>query len=113
MAKYLGQGTMVPGKIEEDQVDSQWKSWSIGCDVHLKTVFVAVLVPNYDEGTIHRSVVTYETDYQSLQAMKTWLCALKKNMARRSVSLNRPPPPIARWCMRYKGPSAPLLSIRS
>ncbi len=46
MAKYLGQGTMVPGTIEEDRVDSQWKTWSIGCDVHLKTVFVAVLVPN-------------------------------------------------------------------
>jgi hypothetical protein len=98
MAKYLGQGTMVPGTIEEDQMKSQWKSWSIGCDVHLKTVFVAVLVPDYAEGTIDRSVVKYETDYRSLQAMKTWLCELKKNMGRRSLSLNRPPPIIARWC---------------
>lgn len=108
MAKYLGQGTMVPGAIEEDRVDSRWKSWSIGCDVHLKTVFVAVLIPDYSEGTIQRSVVKYETDYQSLQALKTWLCTLKKNMARRSSLLNRPPPIIARWCMPYTGHSSPL-----
>ena len=112
MAKYLGQGTMVPGVIEEDQVDSRWKSWSIGCDVHLKTVFVAVLIPNYEEGTLHRSVVKYETDYQSLQTMKTWLCELKKNMARRSLSLNRPPPTTVRWCMPYRRLSGPLLSTR-
>jgi hypothetical protein len=85
MAKYLGQGTMIPGTIEEDVVDSQWKTWSIGCDVHLKTVFVAVLVPDYVRGQIERFVVKYETDYQSLQAMKTWLLDFKKNMARRSV----------------------------
>lgn len=109
MAKYLGQGTMVPGVIEEDQVDSRWKSWSIGCDVHLKTVFVAVLIPNYEAGTLHRSVVKYETDYESLQTMKTWLCALKKNMVRRSLSLNRPPPTTVQWCMPYRGPSGPLL----
>jgi hypothetical protein len=113
MAKYLGQGTMVPGEIEEDRIASQWKSWSIGCDVHLKTVFVAVLVPNYDEGPLHRSVVKYAPDYQSLQAMKTWWLELKKNMARRSLSLNRPPPTIARWCRPYRMPSGPLLSIRS
>lgn len=113
MAKYLGQGTMVPGVIEEDQVDRRWKSWSIGCDVHLKTVFVAVLIPNYDEGTLHRSVVKHETDYASLQTMKTWLLELKKNMARRSLSLSRPPPPIVRWCRLYRGPSGRLLSIRS
>ena len=41
MAKYLGQGTMIPGAIEEDMVESQWKTWSIGCDVHLKTVCVS------------------------------------------------------------------------
>jgi hypothetical protein len=85
MAKYLGQGTMMPGIIEEEQVDSQWKTWSIGCDVHLRTVFVAVLVPDYVQGQIHRFVVKYETDYQSLQAMKTWLLGFKKSMARRSL----------------------------
>jgi hypothetical protein len=102
MAKYLGQGTMAPGVIEEERVDSQWKPWSIGCDVHLRTVFVAVLVPNYAEGTIHRSVVKYATDYQSLQTMKAWLLEFKKNMARRSLSLNRPPPTIDRSCMRCR-----------
>lgn len=85
MGKYLGQGTMVPGVIEEERVDSQWKPWSIGCDVHLKTVFVAVLVPDYAEGTIHRSVVKYATDYQSLQTMKAWLLDFKKNTARQSL----------------------------
>ncbi len=77
MAKYLGSGTMIPGAIEEQLVDSQWKTWSIGCDVHLKTVFVAVLVPDYAQGLIQRFVVKYATDYQSLQAMKTWLLDFK------------------------------------
>lgn len=85
MAKYLGRGTMIPGMIEEDVVDSHWKSWSIGCDVHLKTVFVAVLVPNYVKGEIQRFVVKYATDYQSLQAMKVWLLDFKKNMVTRSL----------------------------
>jgi hypothetical protein len=44
LAKYLGKGTMIPGVIEEDMVDSRWKTWSIGFDVHLKTVFAAVLI---------------------------------------------------------------------
>ncbi len=113
MAKYVGQGTMVPGAIEEDRMDSQWKSWSIGCDVHLNTVFVAVLVPNYEAGTIHRSVVKYETDYQSLQPMRQWLCGLKKNMARRNVSLSLPPPAIVRWSMPYRTPFDRLFSLRS
>ncbi len=77
MAKYLGRGTMIPGKIEEDMVDSRWKTWSIGCDVHLKTVFVAVLIPDYTKGEIQRFVVKYETDYRSLQALKTWLLTFK------------------------------------
>lgn len=85
MAKYLGKGTMIPGTIEEDSVDSRWKTWSIGCDVHLKTVFVAVLVPDYVKGKIQRFVVKYETDYHSLQTMKTWLLGFKKNMATQSL----------------------------
>ena len=85
MAKYVGQGTMVPGVIEEALVDSQWKPWSIGCDVHLRTVFVAVLVPDYVQGQIQRFVVKYETDHRSLQAMKAWLLEFKKNMAGRSL----------------------------
>ena len=85
MAKYSGHGSMIPGAIEHDRVESQWKSWSIGCDVHLRTVFVAVLVPDYVQGQIQRFVVKYDTDYQSLQAMKTWLLDVKKNMARPSL----------------------------
>ncbi|MCP4400022.1 MAG: hypothetical protein GY801_22285 [bacterium] len=50
MAKYLGKGRMIPGAIEEDMVDSRWKTWSIGFDVHLKTVFAAVLIPDYSMG---------------------------------------------------------------
>ncbi len=78
MAKYVGQGTMSPGTIEEERVDSQWTTWSIGCDVQVRTVFVAVLVPDYVQGQIHQFAVKYETDYQSLQAMKPWLLDLKK-----------------------------------
>ena len=78
MAKYLGHGTMIPGQIEQTQVDSQWKTWSIGCDVHLKTVFVAVLIPDYAQGQIERFAVKYATDYQSLQAMKQWLLDFKR-----------------------------------
>lgn len=85
MAKYLGQGSMIPGMIEEDLVDSQWKPWSIGCDVHLRTVFVAVLVPDYVQGQIQRFVVKYETDHRSLQEMKAWLLGFKKNMVIRSL----------------------------
>ncbi len=78
MAKYLGHGTMIPGQIEQTQVDSQWKTWSIGCDVHLKTVFVAVLIPDYAQGQIERFAVKYATDYQSLQTMKQWLLDFKR-----------------------------------
>lgn len=78
MAKYLGQGTMIPGHIEQTQVDSQWKTWSIGCDVHLRTVFVAVLIPDYAQGQIQRFAVKYATDYQSLQTMKHWLLDFKR-----------------------------------
>lgn len=85
MAKYLGQGTMIPGMIEEDVVDSRWKTWSIGCDVHLRTVFVAVLIPDYVHGKIQRFVVKYDTDYQSLQEMRAWLLGFKKNMGRQSL----------------------------
>jgi hypothetical protein len=85
MAKYLGKGTMLPGAIEEDMVDSRWKPWSIGCDVHLKTVFAAVLVPDDTIGKIQRFVVKYDMDYHSLQAMKMWLLDCKKNMARPSL----------------------------
>ncbi len=99
MAKYLGRGTMIPGAIEEDMVDSSWKTWSIGCDVHLKTVFVEVLIPDYVKGNIQRFVVKYETDYQSLQAMRTWLLTCKKNMAAQSVSLSQHQPTIAQLSM--------------
>ena len=85
MAKYLGKGKMIPDKIEEDVLDSNWKIWSIGFDVHLKTVFVAVLVPDYQIGKIHRFLAKYETDYKSLQEMKRWLIEFKKNMVRRSL----------------------------
>jgi hypothetical protein len=85
MSTYLGKGTMIPGTIEKDVVDSRWKTWSIGCDGHLKTVFVAVLIPNYAIGRIERFVVKYETAYRSLQTMKTWLLEFKKNMVRRSL----------------------------
>ncbi len=78
MSKYLGHGTMIPGSIEQDQMESQWKTWSIGCDVHLKTVFVAVLIPDYAQGQIQRFSVKYETDYQSLQTMKAWLLDFKQ-----------------------------------
>ena len=78
MAKYLGRGKMVPGTIEDDVVDSHWNTWSIGCDVHLKTVFVAVLIPDYSRGKIQRFVVKYDTDYQSLQAMRRWLLTFKQ-----------------------------------
>jgi transposase len=77
MAKYLGHGKMVPAAIEDDMVDSRWKTWSIGCDVHLRTVFVAVLIPDYTRGKIQRFVVKYTTDYQSLQAMRQWLLTFK------------------------------------
>ncbi len=43
---------MIPGDIEEDVVDSRWKTWSIGCDVHVKTVFAAVLISDYTIGKI-------------------------------------------------------------
>jgi transposase len=69
---------MIPGHIEQTQVDSQWKTWSIGCDVHLRTVFVAVLIPDYAQGRIDRFVVKYATDHHSLQAMKRWLLDSKR-----------------------------------
>jgi len=79
MSKYLGQGKMIPGEIEEEILDSSWKIWSIGFDVHLKTVFVAVLVPDYKINKINRFIAKYETDYSSLQDMKKWLLEFKKN----------------------------------
>jgi hypothetical protein len=85
MAKYLGKGTMSPGSIEEDMVDSRWKTWSIGFDVHLKTVFAAVLIPDYSIDKIQRFVVKYDMEYHSLQTMKTWLLGFKKSMARPSL----------------------------
>lgn len=85
MAKYLGKGTMIPGIIEEDLVDSRWKTWSIGFDVHLKTVFAAVLIPDYTIGKIQRFVVKYDMEYHSLHTMKTWLLGFKKSMARPSL----------------------------
>ncbi len=85
MSKYLGKGKMIPGKIEEETLDSSWKIWSIGFDVHLKTVFAAVLVPDYKENKIQRFICKYETDYNSLQEMKKWLLGLKKNMAIQSL----------------------------
>jgi hypothetical protein len=90
MAKYLGKGKMIPGKIEEEILDSSWKIWSIGFDVHLKTVFVAVLVPDYKENKIQRFICKYETDYVSLQEMKKWLLDFKKNMVMQSLLLNLP-----------------------
>ncbi len=51
---------MIPGAIEHDRVESQWKSWSISCDVHVRTVFVAVLVPDDVQGRIQRCVVKYD-----------------------------------------------------
>ena len=85
MAKYLGKGRMLPGMIAEDVVDSRWKTWSIGFDVHLKTVFAAVLIPDYTIGKIQRFVVKYEMNHPSLQDMKTWLLTFKKTMGRRSL----------------------------
>jgi hypothetical protein len=85
MSKYLGKGKMVPGKIEEEMLDSSFKIWSIGFDVHLKTVFAAVLVPDYKESKIQRFICKFETDYNSLQEMKKWLIGLKKNMVTRSL----------------------------
>lgn len=112
MAKYLGRGTMIPGAIEEEMVDSRWKTWSIGCDVHVKPVFVAVFIPDYIKGNIQRFVVKYETDYQSLQAMKTWLLAFKKNMAAQSLSLSRHQPIIARLSMPCMENLTPLSLTR-
>ncbi len=113
MATYLGRGTMIPGTIEEELMDSRWKTWSIGCDVHVKTVCVAVLIPDDVKGKIQRFVVKYETDYQSLQAMKTWLLAFKKNMVRPSLSLSRRRPIIARLSMPYMENVTPLsLTLR-
>ncbi len=88
MSKYLGKGKMIPGKIEEEILDSSWKIWSIGFDIHLKTVFVAVLVPDYKENKIQRYICKYETDYISLQKMKKWLLDFKKNMVIQSLLLN-------------------------
>lgn len=85
MAKYVGKGSMIPGAIEEDMVDSRWKTWSIGCDVHVKTVFAAVLIPDDNIGKIQRFVVKYDMEYRSLQKMKTWLLDCKKTMGIRSV----------------------------
>jgi len=85
MSKYLGKGKMVPGKIEEEMLDSNWKIWSIGFDIHLKSVFAAVLVPDYKENKIQRFICKYETDYNSLQEMKKWLLGLKKNMVTQSL----------------------------
>lgn len=85
MAKYLGKGSMLPGALEEDVVDSRWKTWSIGFDVHLKTVFAAVLISDYTIGKIQRFVVKYDMNYRSLQEMKTWLLGFKKNMEIRSL----------------------------
>ncbi len=96
MAKYWGKGAMLPGAIEEDVVDSRWKTWSIGCDVHVKTVCAAVWIPDYSIGKIQRFVVKYEMNHSSLQAMKTWLLDLKKTLGIRSVWLKRPRPIIAR-----------------
>ena len=84
----MGKGKMIPGKIEEEILDSSWKIWSIGFDIHLKTVFVAVLVPDYNIGKIHRFLGKYETDYNSLQEMKRWLLEFKKNMVIQSLLLN-------------------------
>ncbi len=53
------------GSIEEDMVDSRWKTWSIGFDVHLKTVFAAVLIPDDSIGKIQRFVVKYDMEYRS------------------------------------------------
>jgi hypothetical protein len=85
MAKYLGKGGMIPGAIEEDMVDSRWKTWSIGFDGHVKTVFVAVLIPDYSLGKIQRFVVKYDMETHSLYKMKTWLLDFKKTMGRRSL----------------------------
>jgi hypothetical protein len=85
MAKYLGKGSLIPGAIEEDMVDSRWKTWSIGFDVHLKTVFAAVLIPDYSIGKIQRFVVKYEMAYRSLHKMKTWLLDFKKSMGIRNL----------------------------
>jgi hypothetical protein len=81
--------------------------------VHLKTVFVAVLIPDYVKGNIQRFVVKYETDYQSLQAMKSWLLTFKKNMVTPSLSLSRRRPIIARLSMPYMENLTPLsLTLR-
>lgn len=85
MAKYLGKGRMIPGDIEEDVVDSRWKTWSIGFDVHLKTLFAAVLIPDYRIGKIQRFVVKYDIACHSLRKMKTWLLDFKKTMGIRSL----------------------------
>jgi hypothetical protein len=85
MAKYLGKGGMIPGAIEEDMVDSRWKTWSIGFDVHLKTVFAAVLIPDYSIGKIQRFVVKDDMETRSLHKMKTWLLDFKKTMGIRSL----------------------------
>jgi len=83
MSKYLGKGKMIPGRVEEEILDSSWKIWSIGFDVHLRTVFVAVLVPDYKENKIQKFICKYETDYLSLQEMKKWLLGLKKKYGNR------------------------------
>ena len=85
MATYVGKGSMIPGAIEEDMVDSRWNTWSIGCDVHLKTVCAAVFIPDDSIGKIQRFVVKYDMEYRSLQQLKTWLLDVKKSMGIRSL----------------------------
>ena len=89
MSKYLGKGKMLPGKIEEEMLDSSWKVWSIGFDVHLKTVFVAVLIPDYTANTIQKFSGKYMTDYKSIQEMRIWLLDLKKNMEIQNLLLSQ------------------------
>jgi hypothetical protein len=89
MSKYLGKGKMLPGKIEEEMLDSSWKVWSIGFDVHLKTVFVAVLIPDYTANTIQKFSCKYMTDYKSIQEMRIWLLDLKKNMEIQNLLLSQ------------------------
>ncbi len=76
---------MIPGAIEEDMVDSRWNTWSIGWDVHVKTVFAAVFIPDYRLGKIQRFVVKYDMEYRSLHKMKAWLWDCKKPLGIRSV----------------------------
>ncbi len=42
MATSLGQGRMSSGASAEDMVTIRWKTWSLGCDVHVKTACATV-----------------------------------------------------------------------